>query len=394
MVETAPTDDRPTGPTTPVVEAHVDPLQRSARDTSTVPTVLADWITAHEDNSRGRPGLRIDAGIDANGMSSETIMVDANWADGRAPADERWVMRMAPRPEDIPVFDTYRLDHQYKTMRTAAQATGLPIPRVRWLEPTGSVLGSPFFLMDRVEGLVPPDVMPYTFGDNWLFDASPEQQRALQDSSIELVARLHAIPDAPGTFGYLREGRPAGDSDLRSQLAWLSQWYRSSAAAIGSSPLVDHALRWLDENFPTEAAAGESVLTWGDARIGNVIYQDFMPAAILDWEMATIGPRELDVSWMIFAHQVFQELCGLAGLPGMPEFLREDDVRATYRELTGVELGDLRWFSVFAGVVWCCVFMRAGARRVHFGEIPRPADVDAELFYHRTLLERLLTEGP
>ena len=389
MSDTAP----PHSGHTPTVDTHVDPLQRSARDTSEVPLILADWIGSRGDSPRGTPELHIDAGVDANGMSSETIMVDAHWPDGGSPTDERWVMRMAPRPEDIPVFDTYRLDHQYETMRLAAESTGLPIPRMRWLEPTGALLGSPFFLMDRIDGLVPPDVMPHTFGDNWLFDAPVEHQRALQDSTVELVARLHSIPEVSTRFGFLREGQPAADSDLRSRLTWLAQWYESSTT-IGRSPLVDRALPWLEDHFPDDVAASDSVLIWGDARIGNVIYQDFTPAAILDWEMATLGPRELDVSWMIFAHQVFQELCGLAALPGMPHFLRENDVRDTYRELTGVELGDLRWFSVFAGVIWCCVFMRAGARRVHFGEITRPADVDAELFYHRTLLERLLEEGP
>ena len=52
---------------------------------------------------------------------------------------------------------------------------------------------------------------------------------------------------------------------------------------------------------------------WGDSRVGNVLYQDFRPVAVLDWEMATLGPREMDVAWIIFAHMVFQELAGLAG---------------------------------------------------------------------------------
>ena len=55
--------------------------------------------------------------------------------------------------------------------------------------------------------------------------------------------------------------------------------------------------------------------------------------------MATVGPRELDVAWIVFAHMVFQELAGLAGLPGLPDVMREEDVRATYERLTGVETG-------------------------------------------------------
>ncbi len=158
---------------------------------------------------------------------------------------------------------------------------------------------------------------------------------------------------------------------------------------IGISTTVEQALTWLEDNFPTDVAAAEPVLAWGDSRIGNVLYEDFRPVAVLDWEMATVGPRELDVAWIIFAHMVFQELAALAGLPGLPEVMREEDVRATYQRLTGVELGDLRWFYVYSGVIWCVVFMRTGARRVHFGEMERPEDVES-LFYHGGLLKRLM----
>ncbi|MFM9033193.1 MAG: phosphotransferase family protein, partial [Mycobacterium sp.] len=100
----------------------------------------------------------------------------------------------------------------------------------------------------------------------------------------------------------------------------------------------------------------------------------------------------LDVAWIIFAHMVFQELAGLAGLPGLPGVLREDDVRATYQRLSGAELGDLHWFYVYSAVIWCVVFMRTGARRVHFGEIAKPDDVES-LFYHGSLLRRLIEEA-
>ena len=136
----------------------------------------------------------------------------------------------------------------------------------------------------------------------------------------------------------------------------------------------------------------EPVLLWGDARVGNVLYSDFRPVAVLDWEMTALGPRELDVAWLIFAHMVFQELAGLATLPGLPDVLREDDVRESYRRLTGIELGDLRWFYAYSGVMWACVFMRTGARRVHFGEVEKPDDVES-LFYHAALMKRLIGEG-
>lgn len=178
---------------------------------------------------------------------------------------------------------------------------------------------------------------------------------------------------------------------MRRHFAQLKDWYEFAVADVGRSELVERALTWLEERFPVEVAAAEPVLVWGDSRIGNVLYRDFRPAAVLDWEMATVGPRELDVAWMIFAHMVFQEIAGLATLPGLPDVLREPDVRATYRKLTGVQLGDLHWFYVYCGVIWCVVFMRTGARRVHFGEIERPDDVET-LFYHGGLLRRLVED--
>ncbi|OBF14770.1 phosphotransferase family protein [Mycobacterium sp. ACS4331] len=375
-------------PSDPTVETDIDHLQRSSRDVSTLPAVLSQWLSTVMPGGVA-PEITVESGVDSNGMSSETIILTGRWISDGGPHEQKWVARVAPGEDDVPVFSSYRLDHQFEVMRAAAELTDIPVPRVRWLENTGTVLGRPFFLMDHVDGVVPPDVMPYTFGNNWFADASAEQQRALQDRTVEVIAKLHSIPDAEKRFAYLTEVDPPGDSPLRRHFAWLKDWYDFSVPGIGRSPLVERALVWLEDNFPDDVAAAPSVLAWGDSRIGNVLYRDFAPVAVLDWEMATVGPRELDVSWIIFAHMVFQELCGLAGMPGLPEVLREEDVVATYRAHTGVEVGDLHWFYVYSAVVWCCVFMRTGARRVHFGEIERPEDVES-LFYHRSLLEKLL----
>jgi aminoglycoside phosphotransferase (APT) family kinase protein len=179
---------------------------------------------------------------------------------------------------------------------------------------------------------------------------------------------------------------------LRRNLDWLKSWYEFAVPDIGRSVLIERAIDWLEANWPADVAATDPVLVWGDARVGNVLYEDFRPVAVLDWEMATLGPREMDVAWIIFAHMVFQELAGLAGLPGLPGFMRESDVKSTYTERTGVELGDLHWFYVYSGMIWACVFMRTGARRVRFGEIEKPDDVES-LFYHGSLLKRLIGEA-
>lgn len=380
----------PNEPAVDPVISEVDHLQRSSRDTSTVPALLSEWLSTVLPGGT-KPEITVESGIDSNGMSSETIILTGRWPESVGPGEvvQKWVARVAPTEQDIPVFASYRLDHQFEVMRLAGELTDVPVPPVRWLENTGDVLGAPFFLMDCIDGVVPPDVMPYTFGNNWFADATPEQQRELQDATVEVIAKLHSIPNADKTFDFLANADPPGDTALRRHFGWLKDWYEFCVPGIGRSELVERALTWLEENFPADVAATESVLVWGDSRIGNVLYQDFRPVAVLDWEMATVGPREFDVAWIIFAHNVFQELCGLAGMPGLPDVLREDDVRAAYAKHTGVEVGDLRWFYIYSGVVWCCVFMRTGFRRVHFGEMEQPDDIET-LFYHKSLLEKLL----
>lgn len=371
--------------TEPAVE-DVGRLQRSARDVSTLPDVMSRWLSTVMPGGAS-PQVTVESGVDSNGMSSETIILTGRWEAEGEQHEEKWVARVAPSQKDVPVFSSYRMDHQFDVIRLVGEKTDVPVPRVRWLEPTGTVLGTPFFLMDYVSGVVPPDVMPYTFGGNWFADSPAESRRELQDNTVDVLAKLHSIPQAETTFGFLADGDEA--NALRRNLNWLKSWYEFAVPDIGRSPLVEQALAWLEANWPDDVAATQPVLIWGDSRVGNVLYEDFKPVAVLDWEMATLGPREMDAAWMIFAHMVFQELAGLAGMPGLPDFMREDDVKATYAEATGVELGDLNWFYIYSGVIWCCVFMRTSARRVRFGEIERPDDIET-LFYHGALLRRLI----
>jgi aminoglycoside phosphotransferase (APT) family kinase protein len=374
--------------TEPAVE-DVGRLQRSARDVSTLPGVMSRWLSTVMPGGV-EPQVTVESGVDSNGMSSETIILTGRWEAEGQQHEEKWVARVAPTAEDVPVFTAYRMDHQFDVIRLVGEKTDVPVPQVRWLEPTGEVLGTQFFLMDYVAGVVPPDVMPYTFGDNWFADAPAESQRALQNNTVDVLAKLHSIPDAESAFGFLAAQADGDEPNaLRRNLNWLKSWYQFAVPDIGRSPLVEQALEWLDANWPSDVAATPPVLIWGDSRVGNVLYEDFKPVAVLDWEMATLGPREMDAAWMVFAHMVFQELAGLAGMPGLPDFMREDDVKATYAEKTGVELGDLNWFYVYSGVIWCCVFMRTSARRVRFGEIEKPDDVES-LFYHGALLRRLI----
>ena len=370
----------------PNVETDVGRLQRSGRDVSTLPAVLSEWLSTLMPGGV-KPEVTVESGVDSNGMSSETIILTGRWEEDGKQVEQKWVARVAPTEEDVPVFITYRMDHQFDVIRLVGELTDVPVPKVRWIDTTGEVLGSPFFLMDHVSGIVPPDVMPYTFGSNWFADAAPE---------TSAPCRTRPSRCWPSYTRFPTRTRPSDSSPRRCRTVR----HRCTASSTGSrsgtssrSP-TSGAHRWwrgpgvARRQLPRRRRRAETVLAWGDSRIGNVLYEDFRPVAVLDWEMATLGPRELDVAWIIFAHNVFQELAGLAGMPGLPDVMREEDVRATYQKLTGVELGDLKWFYVYSAVIWCCVFMRTGARRVHFGETEKPEDVES-LFYHASLLRRL-----
>ena len=287
----------------PAVE-DVSRLNRTSRDVTTLPSVMSQWLSTVIPGGP-TPDVTVESGIDANGMSSETIVLTGTWEQDGRPTEQKWVARVAPSAADVPVFPSYRLDHQFEVIRLVGELTDVPVPQVRWMEPTGDVLGTPFFLMDHVDGIVPPDVMPYTFGGNWFSDAPAELRRELQDATVHVLATLHSIPHAERTFGFLSEVDPPGDTPLRRHFGWLEDWYEFAVPDIGRSPLVERALAWLEEHFPTDVAATAPVLAWGDSRIGNVLYRDFRPVAVLDWEMATVGPRELDVAWIVFAHMVF-----------------------------------------------------------------------------------------
>jgi aminoglycoside phosphotransferase (APT) family kinase protein len=321
-------------------------------------------------------------------MSSETILFSAAWTEDGSSHDERLVARLAPDAVDVPVFPSYEMETQFRIIKLVGELTSVPVPGVRWLETSPSPIGTPFFVMDRVDGDVPPDVMPYNFGDNWFYNATAEDQRRLQDNTVAVLAELHTLDASEDRFQFLQYAEP-GDTALRRHVAHRRAWYEFVAAGDRRSPLVESAFTWLSDRWPSHE--GDAVVSWGDSRIGNAMYRDFSPVAVLDWEMVGIGPRELDVSWLLYGHRVFEDIANGYGLPGMPGFLRLEDVASTYEKLTGYAPRDLQWFMVYAALAYAIVFLRTGARSVHFGERDNPDDVD-DLILNRQPLERMLAD--
>lgn len=338
-------------------------MRTSTRDLDDLRERLSAWL-GDDVSQLTRPS--------ANGMSSETLFFTAGTT--------RCVARLAPASEAVPVFPTYDLGTQFEVMRLARERAGVLAPRTLRFEPSAEPLGTPFFVMEREEGEVPPDVPPYTF-EGWLLEAEPADRRRLQDATVAVAARLHGAEFSDAELAPL--GRRGLRAHVDAQRAYY-EWMRGPSRI----PLLERAFDWLEEHWPDEP--GPDVLTWGDARIGNVMYRDFTPVAVLDWEMAAVGPRELDLAWMIFLHRFFQDLAEVFELPGLPDFMRRADVCATYRDLSGHTPENMDFHEVYAALRHGIVMARVWQRRIHFGEQPMPDDPD-DLVLHRALLERMLS---
>lgn len=331
------------------------------------------------------PGARATAATvpDSNGMSSETLLFDI---DHPSPPTASCALRLAADPAAYTVFPRYDMARQYRTMRLVAEHTDLPVPRTLWLEEDPAHLGAPFFVMARAAGRVPPDVMPYTYAGNWLHDATDAEREDLEAASVAVPARLHdQVPADAADF--LDTAGPG--SALHRHVEAQRAYYAWVVDGRPRSPLIERGFDWLTDpgNWPTDP--GETVVTWGDARIGNIVYDGFEPAAVLDWEMAALGPRELDLGWMIYLHRFFQDLTEGSGQRGLPGFLRRDRVESRYARLTGHTPRDMEFHTLYAALRHAIVMLRVAYRQVHFGEVPVPADADA-LILHRDTLEAMI----
>ena len=176
----------------PILKMPADHVTRSSRDPGEMRSRLEDWLRSKLP-ADADPEVRSLRGTEANGMSSETLLMETAWTEAGERQDHPMVARVAPAGVDVPVFPSYDLDHQFEVIRQVGELTDVPVPKVYWYEADPAVLGTPFFTMERLEGVVPPDVPPYTFGGNWLADADPADRRRLQDESVAVLAGIHAI---------------------------------------------------------------------------------------------------------------------------------------------------------------------------------------------------------
>jgi aminoglycoside phosphotransferase (APT) family kinase protein len=299
------------------------------------------------------------------GFSNETLLFEAGWTEDGTTHREPLVARV--RPTAHSVFLEQNFDLQFRVMSALADATDIPMPPMRWLETDESVLGSPFYVMGRVDGDVPGDNPPYTT-QGWLYDSSPADQERLWWSGIGTMAEVHRVDWKALGLEFL-EAPGVGTAGFDDQLEYYERYF-AWAAAGGSFPIIEATLAWVQANRP--ATDEPKALCWGDARIGNMIFSDYRCAAVLDWEMVTLGDPAQDLGWWLFLDRHHAEGTGVPRLPGFPG---RDETVARWEQRSGRSAGDLDFYEVFAGLRFAVVMIRVARLAVQYELMPPDTDL-------------------
>ena len=187
---------------------------------------------------------------------------------------------------------------------------------------------------------------------------APDEQAELHDNLLVTLARIHSG---------VAERVP-----VRDDAAELSYWdaYLEWSSGGDAVPALVDALAWCRAHVPR--ARGEHVLRWGDVRLGNVIFgDDLMPRAVLDWDMAAIGPAEHDLAWFTMLEAVMTRLSGKR-VEGFPE---RDATIARYEQHANRALHDFEWYETFALLRSTAILARIGVlTRAAGGEPAMPID--------------------
>ncbi len=270
------------------------------------------------------------------------------------------VLRRPPRPPLPPsAHDVLR---EARLLR-ALLDTPARVPRVLAVCEDPATIGSPFYVMERIEGDVIVSSVPEAL------DTPAERQR-ISEELIDALVEIHAVDwRAAGLEGF---GKPTGY--LERQLRRFSGlWELNMTREI---PALERVQKWLGEHMPE---SGPATIVHGDYRLGNTIYAAQAPAhlaAVLDWEMTTIGDPLADLGYLCMMWTEssdpevgMQEHLGrvtrAAGFPTRAELIK------AYEQRSGRSMSDIRWYTTLA--VWkMAVFMEGNYKRALAGSTDDP----------------------
>ena len=312
----------------------VDLLRRTGRDLGDLQRRLAQWLRAEGildgcvfDGARHAPGA---------GTANETILMDC-----RTPGCLRGMVVRLTVPGAAAYLDV-DLGRQAAALRWVAAHTDVPVPAVHGVEPTGDVLGAPFLLLERVHGVVPPDY-PNLNVSGPVAELDEEGRRTLWRNALDTVCALHRADTSGADFV-----EPGLEPLVRYWLR-MADWV-GERAPLG--PLTE-VRNWLEGNVPEATPHG---LSWGDARLGNMMFAGTRCVAVLDWEMVSLGGPMVDLAWWLMFDRNHTTDAGVARLAGLGT--REETIDR-WRGRTGLPVVDLRWHEVFA--LFQLSLLRAGA---------------------------------
>jgi aminoglycoside phosphotransferase (APT) family kinase protein len=328
------------------------------RDLEQTHVRLLRWLATKLPGARALE-LSALSGPAATGFSNDTLLFDLAFQDEGRRVERPLVCRI--QPAGFGIFPRYDVAQQYRIM-DALRGTDVPVPEMVWLEADPAVLGSPFFVMERIAGQIPSDNPPY-HAAGWLVEAAPDERRALWESAVDALAEIHR--QDPGALGLDFLDAPPPESDAA---AWQIEHWSRYYEWVGDGrrqPLIAGALDWLRSRLPP--ADGAPRLCWGDARIGNMIFRGGRCAAVLDWEMASLGPPEMDLGWFLYMDRHHSEGVGaprLEGFPGRAETI------ARWEERVGRPARRLEYWEAFAAFRFAAIMERVAQQMVVYGILP------------------------
>jgi aminoglycoside phosphotransferase (APT) family kinase protein len=346
------------------------------------PKVTRDCLEAWFRSKVAEDARITEIEIPKHGFSNETLFFTASWSEGGASRVEQLVARVQPDGHEL-FFDTDVMI-QWRMMTAIKASEDVPVPELRWSEAGTNWLGAPFFIMTRIDARVPPDLPSY-HSEGWVADLPLEERALLWNNGVDALAKIHGLDWEQG-FRHLDDPR-RGNPGLDQYLRWVRDWY-AWATNGRAQPTGDIALQYVLDNQPANADVG---VTWGDARIGNLMYADDLSvAAVIDWEMAALGPGEMDLGWWLFMDRLYSEGLGVSRLDGLPS--REETV-ARYEDQRGQPVQNLKYYEIMAGLRMAIVVIRSTDKNVEYGVLPP----DTTLATHNpatTILAELLDLAP
>jgi aminoglycoside phosphotransferase (APT) family kinase protein len=315
------------------------------RDFTSLSPRIERWLRGTNAGFSQSKVLSVRPASESAGQANETYLMTVGSASDPS-VRQNLIMRTSPS-RDKAYFPTCTVEKQYRIMSALAAHSAIPVPRCIAYESSTELFGAPFYLMERVEGGVPPDSPPYTVA-GFVVDADARQREHLWSRLVHWIAEVGKVDWRLAGLDFL----DWPDSSRSRIEQHVQQWvdYRNWALEGDAEehPHTDRIIDWLRRHAP----AGEpSCLLWGDARFANAIVRDFEPVALLDWEVAQIGNPLDDLAYFLTVNFVFHSNGAQKAwcVPSLSGFSSEADTLKVFARLSGRSTERFPYYLVFNG---------------------------------------------